>query len=592
VDADDARFERVVAAFPGRIRALRSASIRGGEARILVWTHEHPHATGLLETPDDRWVAAVGNPTSRESSGSRTPDAFGVLAEHVLGGAPATPRFSPPFATVCRSGPSTYDVEVDRAGLQHLYFRPEGSDGAWIASSSLALAAAGRALVDLDGVAEWLAVGHFLSDRTLLRGVRKLGCGERLRLGPDGVSRRGPWAPDPAGTATELEYAQAVLEAVGACSAPPGTETELTGGLDTRLVLAAQASLGLPLDTWTVSAPGSGELRTIERLQARIPFAHRLVPVRPEFADALPELVEELHGLSDGEVSALEYVPLLLAFDANGRAGMSASVTGSGGEIARGFYYSALHRGGREVRDDALRRMVTAYAARIHRDLRREVVPEPDHPVDEVIERFLASSPGRTADRVLDDFYLRTRMQRFGGRNITTTGLFYRQAAPFFDNRLVDVALGLPLEAKEGGRATRRTIAALLPAASAVALDSGIPVPPPTWRRPWTRAARPISLVRKGLTRYGGRVGSAVARSAPAAVPWDAVQAHAGFRDFARDVLLSPSARIRDLVEPCAIESRCHAGLDHGALYPLGLLLTLELTLSSFAKVDGAKASP
>jgi asparagine synthetase B (glutamine-hydrolysing) len=585
-DADRERFDRVAASFPTRLLERPHRSLESPDALVRVWARAG-EAEPAAHEHGEHWLALAGNPT-RADLGAPPADALAkrLLADRLTG---SSAPLSPPFALVWREGPGRYEVEVDRSGLQHLYVRDEPG-ALWIASSSLALAAVAPTDVDVDAVAEWLSVGHFISDRTLLRAIRKLGPGERLTIAGGEVRRSAAWRPvaasftgDPTGA-----YVASLVRSVRASHSGKAVALELTGGLDTRVLLAVHLARGLPIHAWTIGQDGCDELRTIERLRRRFAFSHRSVPVPPSFARRLPDLVPDFHELSDGEVSSLEYAPLLLAFEQGVAEGRHASITGGGAELARGFYFGVLGSDGRAVRGvpvEALHRKVTRYTEGVAELIRPELHSDPIAASLRVIEDFVRSSEGQTPGSILEDFYLRTRMQRFAGRNTTTTGAFYRQAAPFFDDELVDLVFSLPHESKRDGQVVRDAIARLCPGLTRVPLDTGMPVRSVSWRHPATQAARAVSFGRRGLVKFGGRAGAAIARRPPPPIPWSAATESNEFRDFAFDLLTARDARIGALCDRGRVEVRVREAFEGGSLYPAGLLLTLELTLRKLEAV-------
>jgi len=579
-DAGRAAFQLVASGFPRQCDQLESETVEAADAIVRVWNRGRA-ASGLQRHGKEGWLAITGSADRNHKQLRRTAEDAVSTGELDL---------SPPFAAVARRHDGSYLAAVDRCGLQHLYAATDSDEGIWLSSCLLALAGFIRPRLDHHALAEWLAVGHFLSERTIFSGIRKLGCGERIVLTPSVADVPGErWRPaaiEQTGGTAAKRYAELLRGSVQARVAAD-VVTELTGGLDTRAVLAAELAGGGRPSTWTLGQAGCDELRAIARLHRVADFDHLAVDVPSDFGSALPELVVTEHELSDGEVSALEYAPLLLAYNAlTPRA--SASITGSGGEIARGFYYSVLRRNGPQLRGvpvDALHSKVTSYAQRLHRHLRRELLGDDEDPARTVIADFVRESRASTPNGILDDFYLRARMQRFAGRNATSTGFFYRQETPFFDDHLVDFALSLPLSEKRGSRAVRRAIELLAPKLVTVPLDTGAPTRSPSARHPRDGAAQFISLARRALVKYGGARGRAVAHRPPGTIPWQRVYADPGFRNFVGDHLLTRDSRIHDLIEPSAIPQIVAGGFKNNDLYPAGLLLTLELTLRRIEKL-------
>lgn len=584
-DAGEA-FRRVGNAFPRHVRGLTAEDITDSGVRLRVWSDAGRSPAVARDAGSGAWLAIAGNPTRSDLRSLSQQGVMGRLLEECLRDGPeALDGISPPFVAVFRGPRENVTVTVDRCGIQHAYVHEDSGGRAWVTSSSLSVAAALGLPLDVDGLSEWLAVGHFIDGRTFFRGMRKLGSGERIRLDGPRTQSLSSWAPEPGGAATSASYRCSFLESLGACYRDEPVAAELTGGLDTRLLLAGQLTLGLPGFSWTIGQPGCDELVTIAKLKPRASFDHHPVAVGNDLAVRIGALAEEMHILSDGEVNALEYAPLLIAFD-DLRDRRTISITGSGGENARGFYFRVLKRGGDRVRGvpvDALFHQVTKFTAGIRSLLRPELVAFPDAAAQTAIHDFVTSSPGGTAEAILEDFYIRARMQRFAGRNITTTGLFCRQGLPFFGNDLVDVTTALPVEAKRDGRVVREAIMALQPQLASVPLDTGVPVPPPSVRRPDVAVRRTLSLARRALVKFGGPVGHALAARPPETIPWDAVRTAPEFREFLHDRLLGPDARVADLFKDGAVDAQVRSAVNGGSLYPVGLLLTIELTLRRLA---------
>jgi hypothetical protein len=292
--------------------------------------------------------------------------------------------------------------------------------------------------------------------------------------------------------------------------------------------------------------------------------------------------VLELHGLSDGEVNAIDYAPLLLAFRDAAAAGRRVSLSGGGGEIARGFYFAALDAGDGSVRGVSLERLLaklTSSTAGVAAAIRPDVQRDPAASVRATVRELLLAAPGDSPEAILEHFYLDSRMQRLAGRNTSTTGVFYRQAVPFFANDFVALQLSIQPSWKRGSLVMRRAIERLHPGLARVPLDTGLPVGPLTWRRPSTHARRLVSYGRRGLVKYGGSAGAVVARRPPKPVPWDAARASRPFREFVGDHLETRDARLFELVDGAAVRAHVDRAFALGDFYPVGLLLGLELAL-------------
>ncbi len=588
LDSNQERLEAVTSAFPTRVHEMRRHDVSAAGVTARVWSHEASRSTSPARHEETgSWLIALGNP-SRPDLTDLSPVALSerLLSDCLAGGILSLQGVSPPFAAVFHDGRSGItEVLADRVGLQHLYLSTERDDVTWVSSSSLALATGLGAEIDSPGVAEWLAVGHFVSQRTHFRAIRKLSPGERLEASPRGVRSKGSWTPTPG----ELEgdavsqFHDVFAAGVAASATGDSTAVEITGGLDSRLVLAEIQRAGIPFFAWTLGRPGSSELRTVERLRAAVPFKHHVADVTEGFAERLPDLLIELHRLADGEVSALEYAPLLGAFESL-EGIRTTSVSGSGGENARGYYYGVLdHDAGayrlRGIPVHALVKKITRDTGQLGREARAALVGAGQDPVEEAVEAFVSSSTATDAPRILDDFYLRARMQRFGGRNISTTGMFCRQGLPYFANDLVDLVFRLPTACTAGGRIVRETLCAVSPELAAVPLDSGLAVQARSGANFGGRMKATIGKGRKGVIRYGGSVGRRMVAAPPDPIPWSTLPGSPRFRDLVNDLLLSRETRVGHVLPDRLVRRAAERGLRGRSMYELGLLLTLELSL-------------
>ena len=579
-------FERVIDCYPRRVRGMPVRRVDGECFRLAVWTDSFAKSPGFAEHLESgSWLALIGNPTRGDLAMVGAPVVERLLAECLEDGLAAFDDVSPPFAAVFHDGRTQRSyASVDRFGFQHLYLRHDSSETVWLSSAGLALARAFPSTLDHEAAAEWLAMGHFMSDRTLFREVRKLGCGERLHLARPRVIEN--WLPT-ASNRTDMNGSEAVecftdafLKSVDACAVGPMLATELTGGIDSRFLLAGLVAKGIPTLSWTLGQPSWAELKIVDRLAQGSKFEHLLAVVDDSVVDLLPELVDEMTELSDGESNALEYAPLLCAFEQLDQR-RQASLSGVAGEIARGFYFGLL-RADRQLRGvpiDALVTKETRPAAALRRCFKPEFALSPVEELRSVVERFVESSPFPSAEGILEDLYIRARLQRFAGRNFTTTGYFCRQGLPYFGHDFVDLVLSLPFPMKTNGWVLRRALMALNPKLAAVPLNDGMAVAPTSRLRPDRSLRRTLALGRRAAAKYGGPMGRSLAGSGAEMIPWTAARRSAPFRSWVEDVLFDPAAETGAFLDRQAIGDVVDRSFGGANFYALGLLLTLELTL-------------
>ena len=578
------RFDRAAAELPERVRQMDELQHEDEHCLLRLWSasHARPDHVQRRDRPP-AMMAFVGNPTLVGESAATWP---ALLQDALNRGASAFEGVWPPFCAFLRDqGADTMTILADRSALLHLYLREDPGGTVWASTSASSLASLG-ADFDLEAATEWATAGHFITGRTFFRGIRQLDCGEVLQLRPGAATTRTNWVPSPREETSPASYREAVEEAVAAYSQhEDGLFFELTGGIDSRLLLAARLRSGAHTRTWTVGQPGDVEMRTVEKLREVATFEHLLVSPDAGFAAELPQLIDEMHALADGEANVIIYTSLLVAF--RELAGVRrTSVTGSNGELARAFYWRAIARGRdaghvRGVVIDAVVRKIFRESGGL-RSVFRSDLPDPEAPVREAVTDFILTSPLQRPSAILDDFYLRTRMRRFAGRNISTTSLFCAQGVPYFAPSVVDVILGLPDSQKQDGRVVRETILDLSPRLASVPLASGDPVPPPSIAHPSRAARRATGLGLKAMARYGGRYGRMLARAPVDSMPFRQVAADPGFRDYVGDLLLTSDTRCLGLFDREGLRTFVQSSLESGSLSPLGIVLTIELTLRRF----------
>lgn len=577
-------FDRAAAELPARVREMDEFQHEDERCRLRLWSasHARPEHVQPVNRPP-ALLAFVGNPTLVGESAASWP---ALLKDSLDRGASALDAVWPPFCAFLRDlAADTLTIVADRGALQHLYIREDPRGTVWASTSAFALASLG-AEFDVDAATEWVTAGHFITGRTFFRGIRQLDCGEVLHLRRGAATTRTTWVPTPRGETTATAYRETVEEAVGAYSQDEdGLFFELTGGIDSRLLLAARLRSGARTRTWTVGQPGDVEMRTVEKLKEVGTFEHLLVSPDAGFAAELPELIDEMHALADGEANAIVYTSLLVAF--RELAGVRrTSVTGSNGELARAFYWRAIARGReaghlRGVVIDTVVRKIFRESGGL-RSVFRPDLPDPEAPVREAVTDFIRTSPLQRPSAILDDFYLRTRMRRFAGRNISTTSLFCAQGVPYFAPSVVDVILDLPDAQKRDGRVVRETIATLSTQLAAVPLASGETVSPLSLAHPSRAVRRGTGLGLKAMARYGGRWGRTLARAPVDSMPFRQVAEDTRFREYISELLLTNDTRSLGLFDREALRTFVDSSLRSGSLSPLGIVLTIELTLRRF----------
>lgn len=274
----------------------------------------------------------------------------------------------------------------------------------------------------------------------------------------------------------------------------------LSGGLDSRLVLAALRAEGCQprafvyggignVDVRVARAIGEGEGLAVEW---RDKEAFRsLAP--DEFPEQVARNFEEYDGLPNfGEL--FENGGNAAARDAR-HAGGALSVSGGCGEVYRNFFYLP----DRPFRAAAVAR--TFFARYAAGDATRRFE---ERAFLSAIEDKILTALGRPGDRSrlprasVEQVYPRIRCRSLFGREISLESRYGPYLMPFFDHRLVAEAVQLPLVLKNAGRFEARLLADIDPALAAYpsAYGHDFSGPPDLKHRfgEWTTRVRPIAL--------------------------------------------------------------------------------------------------
>ena len=227
---------------------------------------------------------------------------------------------------------------TDPSGLGQLFMATSG--GIFLCGSSATL------LADLVGarpclpsLAAFAQCGSFPFELTPFEGVTKLLAGCRLTI-VGGKSRIYPVDTRPAAGDAHTEF----VAAVGALlEAAPDASLELSGGLDSRLILAAIPETGRAGRRAVTLGSGSGdnaEVKVARRIARMSGLEHEIVPPTLSSIDSADDLSNMLRHVAEGYdhmANPLDKVALVLA----GRsiAQERPRFGGQNGEIIRGFYY-------------------------------------------------------------------------------------------------------------------------------------------------------------------------------------------------------------------------------------------------------------
>lgn len=500
-------------------------------------------------------------------------------------------RLNGPFAAMVWSPERRRLVVVnDRWGLQPLFYAQV--DGRLlIASGARAILAdpAYMPRVDLVGLAEFLAFEHLLADRTLFEDVRLVPPASVLTFEAGTLAVRPYWEfqfVEEYGDRPEEWYLDELVhrlrQAVRRCRRGDGPEgVLLSGGLDSRAVLAAMDGALGEVHTFTFGIPGCDDARLAREVAKKAGTRHHFIPLRPE---DLPRMMRKGVWLGDG-LNNVVHMHILAALPEAVRR-VRVVYTGSLGDSIMGQH---LHRPLMGIYpEDVLARMLSRHyttgfseaelAGLLTASVYRRVRGMPL----EAFRRALGESRATLAANRREHYSIRQNERRWilEGQRMLRSRLVVR--TPFYDNDLVDFLVRVPPGLRLEGHLYRRAFAAAFPDLAKV---------------PWEATGEPLVPSMRGTAvrftrQLRWRLRSAGLRFVPP--PRRRPYAEYGhwfrtvLRPWVEEVLLSERALDRGLFEPEAIRTLVAehvAGMDHTR--KLGVLLTFELWCRRFLDQDG-----
>jgi len=404
-------------------------------------------------------------------------------------------------------------VEPDHFGRLHVY-ASESESGLLLSTSSVALARARRAPPDPLSFWEFLASGTLFRERTPFLGVRRLLGGYRYRF-RDGrctsvesvAARRLPPAPT-GGRAATADELLAALRSSFETFAPAASRVlpDLTGGLDSRLVVGILHALGRNFDVTVTGEKEHPDVRVARRLADRLGL--KLVHEPPaRGADAQGDMARVLDAAArvDGEYDAIEYAAIAAIHEPHSQQ-YGMSVNGSGGEVFRNYWWTAAHlrRGEEDVAGALLRRFTHALIATPF----LPSAPDAATHYRDLLEVTLAPRAGEPLPVLFDHAYLHLRMQCWQGAIGSATNEIWGNCSPLLLRRPLEILYRIPPGQRLHGRLIRALLGRLAPPLARVPLASGFPPLPcnaPNLPRFLPGAiAWPASIARRARAKWWG----------------------------------------------------------------------------------------
>lgn len=490
VAADAGEDERLALVRRAERAAASVAAVAGG--RPVVTTTEDPgDAAGLLALA---CTTAGAGPVDVAALRAR-PEAAPGLASTLVA----------PGGLWARSAGRVV-VAADPLGILQLHVVQQAR---WAAcsTSALALASLARAGLDEAALSVFALLGVHAGDETPFAGVRTLVAGQACTLA-SGRADRTPLPAmavdggdgDPVGAGVSAVRASVAAAVAG----HDAVHLELSGGLDSRLLLAALRELPVVVTTMTVGSPGAPDVRVAGDLSRRLGLPNQVVDLAGlgtlSPAEAW-ELVRRAAAGRDACGNAVGEGVLELVED---RSAQGPRISGQNGEFARGFYYAgqppwprptpalagALVRW-RLTTNDAVDASVVDAGFREAGSARVATL------VEETLRGY-----GRPWLGATDELYLDLRMRRWLGPEHSAASRRHPVLAPFFHPAYLAWARRAAPADKRGSRLCAAVLHRMAPDLAALPLDSG--------RTPAEMARRDVAGRASALAHSAGKVAAKV----------------------------------------------------------------------------------
>jgi asparagine synthase (glutamine-hydrolysing) len=445
---------------------------------LIVWTEDPADEIDLERREASVLLGLAAFTEDGERLSPRT-----LLERVAARGTGALARIAAPQSVVLAFGdPAQVIAATDHVGLSAVYHATRGGTAAAGSSSRLLATLLGCSL-DEDAISAYAVLGEYAATDTPFRGVRRLASGHCARLGERGltveeygepvVPQRGPRDLERA----VAEGVAAVRAGVDACvTAYPEFTMELSGGLDSRVILAALLAAGRrPSQAITLGEPGHPDVVVAKELASRFGIPHQHIDLTAMASLSPPEALRIADTAGCRRDYSGDCVALGVLEFVEGVAGFEPRFSGQNGELARGFYYPFQPPWPQTA--DVLSRSLVRWRLMANERasgelLVSEVGAAGERRAAQTTQAYLEST-GSDWLTATDLLYLNWRMQRWLGGDWSASMQSRPILAPFFHLRYVGWALSSPPRLKRGSRLLARVLDAIDPALAGIQMANG-----------------------------------------------------------------------------------------------------------------------
>ncbi len=502
--------------------ALKGAKPNGLIESDWVWAASYARQNGsgspIAADPETgSWLLVAG--TWFHSDGYASGDEQRLLARVISFGPERVARELEGFFVLVYGDAKSREViaVTDVVASRHCFFRTVDGCRA-ISTSSLLLAGLGRCSLDVLGCEEYLRTGVVYENRTFFREVKKIGPARIARFaGGRPVIESRYWSIrelDP----NKFDGRHAVSDLTGKLVVAAKKigrvfpVCDLTGGYDSRLIVAAFLSAGVNFETTVAGSAESSDCIVSGGLSKITGIPHWHLEYETRYSHGL---LNQALRLTDGGYDVVDYARI---FSLHNRLSskFEMSINGSFGELARGYWWELLwpHIGKRAPFDA---RKIAAH----------RYVVDPSSPqlffeeangkdfvghITGVIERANVGLDGWPNTAKMDNTYLELRMQYWQGRIASSTDQIWPCLSPFMLRSVLETMLQTRPLMRHRNLLVRMVLEKLQPELAAYPLDPGYWSMPLTWRTWPLFLPALLSYGRKSKAArrlLGGRVGQA-----------------------------------------------------------------------------------
>lgn len=454
-DARRTAFERVWASM-AEFKQIEPDDVRVNDFTVLVIAAARNKQPVRIEISQDQtiWLAVIG--TWFTLPATRNGDVQWLLEIYQREGAVGLGRRVQGFFAILivDERMQCAHVVTDRCGSLHIFYRQD-KFGVTVSTSSAALGLGSS--FDPVSVHEFIATGNVYEDRTLFANVHKLFPAAVTTFFADGrFAVEHYWkmtdvATESLSCADAADAMQAAI--VRVLGVLPENDrpivSDLTGGYDSRLLMAGLLSAGVSFETTVTGLENHQDVLVAERIAKEFGIPHSsLLPAQGCNKDIFESAVR----LSDGECDAFDYTNILQTHRyLSGR--FSMSLNGSFGELARGYWWELLWPSlakNKPLDVAMLARKRFAAVPYNHRVLAGEARFDLTEHMTEVLGRAVSKAQGLPNTSQLDWVYYTVRMQRWQGRIASSTNQLWPAISPLGFSEVLDPILATKASARFG----------------------------------------------------------------------------------------------------------------------------------------------